>query len=65
MVGLPTAAEARDAGVLAGPRKPALEAAFKPMGYSCASRSCWARCAHISWRSAMAASDQIILKSMR
>lgn len=25
----------KDVGVLAGPRKPALDAAFKPMGYSC------------------------------
>ncbi len=34
---LPPAAEVRSQllGVLAGPRKPALEAAFKPMGYSC------------------------------
>ncbi len=34
---LPPAAEirAQNAGVLAGPRKPALDAAFKPMGYSC------------------------------
>ncbi|HTB11464.1 MAG TPA: hypothetical protein VK752_07835 [Bryobacteraceae bacterium] len=34
---LPPAAEIRQqsAGVTAGPRKPALEAAFKPMGYSC------------------------------
>lgn len=32
---LPPAAEARDSGVLAGPRKPALVAAFSPMGYSC------------------------------
>jgi len=34
---LPPAAEIRlrNAGVTAGPRKPALEAAFKPMGYSC------------------------------
>jgi hypothetical protein len=34
---LPPAAEARaaNAGVQAGPRKPVLEAAFKPMGYSC------------------------------
>jgi hypothetical protein len=34
---LPPAAEirSRNAGVTAGPRKPALEAAFKPMGYSC------------------------------
>jgi hypothetical protein len=26
---------AQNAGILAGPRKPALEAAFRPMGYSC------------------------------
>jgi hypothetical protein len=34
---LPPAADARsqNTGVTAGPRKPALEAAFKPMGYSC------------------------------
>jgi hypothetical protein len=34
---LPAAAEIRQQslGVLAGPRKPALEAAFKPLGYSC------------------------------
>jgi hypothetical protein len=34
---LPPAAEIRDQnlGVTAGPRKPALEAAFKPMGYAC------------------------------
>ena len=34
---LPPAAEIRmqNLGVLAGPRKPALEAAFKPMGYNC------------------------------
>ena len=32
---LPPTAEAWAPGVLAGPRKPALEAAFKPMGYSC------------------------------
>ena len=34
---LPPTAEAlmQNLGVLAGPRKPALEAAFKPMGYSC------------------------------
>lgn len=34
---LPPAAEIRlqNAGVVAGPRKPALETAFKPMGYSC------------------------------
>jgi hypothetical protein len=34
---LPPAAEIRsqNAGVTAGPRKPALEAAFKPMGYGC------------------------------
>ncbi len=34
---LPPAAEIRlqNAGVLAGPRKPALENAFKPMGYGC------------------------------
>jgi len=32
---LPPAAEAWQPGVLAGPRKPVLEAAFKPMGYSC------------------------------
>jgi hypothetical protein len=34
---LPPASEIRlqSSGVLAGPRKPALEAAFKPMGYSC------------------------------
>ncbi len=34
---LPPAADIRQqsAGVLAGPRKPALDAAFKPMGYSC------------------------------
>jgi hypothetical protein len=34
---LPPAAEIRDqnAGSIAGPRKPALESAFKPMGYSC------------------------------
>jgi hypothetical protein len=34
---LPPASEIRDrdAGVTAGPRKPALEAAFKPMGYRC------------------------------
>jgi hypothetical protein len=34
---LPPAAEIRlqNAGVVAGPRKPALDAAFKPMGYAC------------------------------
>jgi hypothetical protein len=34
---LPSAAKAFEdnVGILAGPRKPALEAAFKPMGYSC------------------------------
>lgn len=32
---LPPAADARNPGVLAGPRKPALDAAFSPMGYSC------------------------------
>jgi hypothetical protein len=34
---LPPGAEirAQNAGVLAGPRKPALEAAFRPMGYAC------------------------------
>jgi hypothetical protein len=34
---LPPAADIRlqSAGVVAGPRKPALDAAFKPMGYSC------------------------------
>jgi hypothetical protein len=34
---LPPAAEIRfqNAGVIAGPRKPALDGAFKPMGYSC------------------------------
>ncbi len=34
---LPPAAEIRsqNAGVIAGPRKPALEAAFKPLGYGC------------------------------
>jgi hypothetical protein len=34
---LPPAADARsqNTGVTAGPRKPALEASFKPMGYSC------------------------------
>jgi hypothetical protein len=34
---LPPAADIRqqNAGVVAGPRKPALDAAFKPMGYSC------------------------------
>ncbi|HLY43721.1 MAG TPA: hypothetical protein VKR52_21080 [Terracidiphilus sp.] len=34
---LPPTAEAltQNVGVLAGPRKPALEAAFKPMGYTC------------------------------
>ncbi len=34
---LPPAADIRqqNVGVVAGPRKPALEAAFKPMGYSC------------------------------
>ncbi|MGA3202841.1 MAG: hypothetical protein ABSF12_10140 [Bryobacteraceae bacterium] len=34
---LPPAAETRlqNAGVIAGPRKPALETAFKPMGYGC------------------------------
>ena len=32
---LPPAAEAWEPGVLAGPRKPALVAAFSPMGYSC------------------------------
>jgi hypothetical protein len=38
---LPPTAEAlqQNLGVLAGPRKPALEAAFKPMGYSCAGGS--------------------------
>lgn len=44
---LPPAAEARDAGVLAGPRKPALEAAFKPMGYSCGGGSGEF---HLPWR---------------
>jgi hypothetical protein len=36
---LPPAADAWYAGVLAGPRKPALVAAFNPMGYSCSGGS--------------------------
>jgi hypothetical protein len=31
----PTESRAQNLGVTAGPRKPALESAFKPMGYSC------------------------------